>query len=432
MNVSSSIVNNTAASTKRAGSNLRCLWIGLAVLVLMLVPLTGSATLLNVATKCLIASLFAMGFNLLWGQMGLLSFGHAAYLGVGTFSTLHMMNAIDGGWGLPAPLLPVLAGALGVAVGAVLGWFANRRTGIYFAMITLAVAELTHVIADKWHGFFGGEAGVRSIRSDWWIFGFQDTISVYYYTLFWCLLLVIGLWALLRSPFGLLMFSLRENEERVRFLGYGVHAIKVVGFAISAGVAAVAGSLMAFMNESANASMFVTITSAEAVLNTVIGGSAVFLGPALGATFNTLFGYYIGGLSPFWLLYQGLLFVLVIMYAPGGLGGLVLGGVRLARQGQLSVRLPGYLTGALASILIALATVTLVELIGGVMTSGYEIKRLTSGEQWPPLSLWGIQWHPFGVRTLAFITVLIVTGTTLLRLAIRWNRDAEERIGSES
>jgi branched-chain amino acid transport system permease protein len=178
--------------------------------------------------------------------------------------------------------------------------------------------------------------------------------------------------------------------------------------------------------------MFVTITSAEAVLNTVIGGSAVFLGPALGATFNTLFGYYIGGLSPFWLLYQGLLFVLVIMYAPGGLGGLVLGGVRLARQGQLSVRLPGYLTGALASILIALATVTLVELIGGVMTSGYEIKRLTSGEQWPPLSLWGIQWHPFGVRTLAFITVLIVTGTTLLRLAIRWNRDAEERIGSES
>ncbi len=410
----------------------RYAWLAATLLLLVLLPLTDSATLINVATKCLIAGLFAMGFNLLWGQMGLLSFGHAAYLGIGTFATLHMMNAIDEGWGLPAPLLPVLAGALGVVVGALMGWFASRRTGIYFAMITLAVAELTHVIADKWQGFFGGEAGVRSIRTDWWLFGFQDATSVYYYCLVWSVLLVIALWALLRSPFGLLMYALRENEERVRFLGYRTHSIKVVGFAVSAGVSAVAGSLMAFMNESANASMFATLTSAEVVLNTVIGGSAVFLGPALGAAFNTLFGYYIGGLSHFWLLYQGLIFVLVIMYAPGGLGGLFSGATRQAREGRLAHHAPAYAVGALASLLIAVATITVVELVGTVMGSSYRVLRLTSGETWPPVSLWGIDWHPLGIGTFTFVLVLIGAGTVLLRWAMASHRQALDRIGSET
>ena len=393
---------------------------------LVLIPLFGSATLTNVATKCLIASLFAMGYNLLWGRMGLLSFGHAAYYGVGTFVALHVMNAIQDGTGFPTPLIPLVSAVIGILVGLFLGWFATRRSGVYFAMITLAVAELTHVIADKWSGFFGGEAGVRSIRSDWWLFNFQSAESVYYFALAWCLVTVLGLWLLKRSPLGLLLFSLRDNEERVYFLGYNTHALKVVGFALSAGVSALAGGLLAFMNESTNATLFGTINSAEVVLNTVMGGAAVFFGPALGATVNTLFAYYAGDFSHFWLLYQGVLFVLIIMYAPGGLGGIAVNLTRQARDGELVGLLPAYGIATLGGVLIGAGVIMVVELLGGVLSSQYRILRLTTGEQWPPVPLWGGEWAPLGMATAATVLALLIIGAGLLRLGLRLYRQRNQ------
>ncbi|MCA8934497.1 MAG: branched-chain amino acid ABC transporter permease, partial [Rhodospirillaceae bacterium] len=134
----------------------------------------------NALVNVLIASLFALAFNLLVGQAGLLSFGHAAYFGVGAFATLHLMRVVEDGLGFPTPLLP-LAGALtGLVVGAIAGFFATMRSGVYFALVTLAIAELFHALAPRWQGLFGGEAGLSSMRMPWQGITFGSTLEVYY------------------------------------------------------------------------------------------------------------------------------------------------------------------------------------------------------------------------------------------------------------
>ena len=125
---------------------------------LVALPVFSDLGTLNLVIKIMIAAIFALGFNLLWGQTGLPSFGHAAYYGIGTFATIYMMDAIDHGGAFPTPLLPLVGAAGGFIFGLVAGWFATIRSGVYFAMITVALAELVSAIAFKWEGVFGGEA----------------------------------------------------------------------------------------------------------------------------------------------------------------------------------------------------------------------------------------------------------------------------------
>ena len=157
------------------------------VALLLAAPVLLSQGLLNAAVQMLIAALFASAYNVLCGQAGMLSFGHAAYFGVGAFATVHAMNAVGGAGLLPTPLLP-LAGAFGgLCVGAVAGWFATQRSGTYFAMITLAIAELIHALAPHLKGWFGGEAGVSTMRMPSMGLSWGSTTQVYYLTLAWVL-----------------------------------------------------------------------------------------------------------------------------------------------------------------------------------------------------------------------------------------------------
>src|SRR5690606_18717811 len=157
----------------------------------------------------LIASLFAVSFNLLIGQAGLLSFGHAAFFGVGAFATLHLMVAVeDGALALPTPLLPLAGAAVGCLVGGLAGYFATIRSGVYFALVTLASAELLHSLAPHWDGLFGGEAGLSSMRMPWGGLTFGSPLQVYYLALGWTLLSILLLWAYTRTPFGRLTLAL--------------------------------------------------------------------------------------------------------------------------------------------------------------------------------------------------------------------------------
>ncbi|WP_340118230.1 branched-chain amino acid ABC transporter permease [Pelagibius sp. 7325] len=348
----------------------------------------------NALINILIASLFALAFNLLAGQAGLLSFGHAAYFGVGAFAALHLMARIEDGLGFPTPLLPLAGAAAGLLIGLVAGFFATMRSGVYFALVTLAIAELFHSLAPHWQGVFGGEAGLSSMRMPWGGLIFGSLIEVYYLTLAWVALSILLLWGLTRTPFGRLALALRDNEQRVRFLGYNAHVTKVIIFAISAMFSGVAGALQAISNETANYVLFASGVSAQVVLYTFVGGATIFFGPAVGAVIFTLFAYLVSDLTRSWLLYQGLIFVLVMLYAPNGLGGLI--HQHLRHRGQLDwPRLARpYAQATLGSLLVASAAIFLIETLAVVFSRDYAVARRDAGGGFPTYEVFGLDWTP--------------------------------------
>jgi len=383
---------------------------GIALLAAL--PFLLSQGLLNAAIQMLIAALFASAYNLLCGQAGMLSFGHAAYFGVGAFATVHAMNAVGGAGLLPTPLVPLAGAVGGLVFGGIAGWFATQRSGTYFAMITLAIAELVHSLAPHLKGVFGGEAGLSTMRMPAWGYDFGSTTQVYYLTLAWVLLSMALLYLYTRTPLGRLTLGLRENSHRLRFLGYNVHGVGTVVFALSAMFSGVAGGLQVISNESANYVVFDPALSAAAVLNTYIGGVQVFLGPALGAALMTFFGYAVSDLTRSWLLYQGILFVLVMMFMPTGLSGLIGLASRLREQHGLGRMMPAVLMAVAAAGAASAAAVFVIELLQRLFSQEYRA-MLAPDKPWPPVELFGHLWQAPGAATWA-VPVLLFGAAGLL------------------
>lgn len=399
--------------------------------LLVLLPAMVDAGMQNALTKMLIAALFATAFNLLAGQAGLLSFGHAAFFGAGAIVTLHLMSAIERhAIMLPTPLLPLAGGLTGLLAGAVIGFFATKRSGVYFALVTVAISELVHSLAPHWESLFGGEAGLSSMRMPWAGISFGEPIQVYYLTLVWTVLSVAALWAYTRTPFGRLTLALRENEQRVRFLGYDTHKAKLIAFAISAAFTGIAGSLLALSNESANYTLFAGTISAQVVLHAFIGGVTMFLGPMIGAALLTLFGFIVSDLTRSWLLYQGLLFMIVMLYAPTGIAGIV--AWHFNRRAELPWRrlLPLYVTGITGGVLVAMGLIFFVESVHHLTSLAYQAARRAAGMGFPPYPLVGRNWDPAAISTWLPALLLCVTGGTLFavvqRRVGRMLADAEE------
>lgn len=389
--------------------------LGLAVLPVVLSP-----SLVNAAIQMLITVLFACAFNVLAGQGGMLSFGHAAYFGIGAFATVHAMNAVGGAGLLPTPLLPIIGGIVGCVLGGIAGWFSTKRTGVYFSMITLALAELLHSIAPHLAGVFGGEAGISSMRMPAWGLSFGTSTQVYYLTLFWVLLSLAILYFFTRTPVGRLTLGLRENGHRIQFLGYNVHALRVLVFMVSATFAGIAGGLQAMNNEAANYVLFDARLSSEVVLNAYIGGVGVFLGPALGAAVMTFFGYAVSDLTRTWLLYQGILFVIVMMFMPTGISGLIAWWGAQRRVHTLSTLLPPLLISIACGLLLAAGTVFTVEMLQRIFHQDYQ-SLIAPGSAWPPVALFGREWLPGSAVTWVLPVAAFFAGLALLRnAAAKW------------
>lgn len=399
-----------------------------AVALLVALPYLISQGLVNAAIQMLIAALFACAYNLLCGQAGLLSFGHAAYFGVGAFATVHAMNAFGGAGLLPTPLMP-LAGAIGgLGFGAAAGYFATKRTGTYFAMITLAVAELLHALAPHLKGLFGGEAGVSSMRNAAWGIDFGSTNQVYYLALAWVLLALALLYLFTLTPLGRLTLGLRENGHRLRFLGYDTHRLSVLVFAISAMFSGIAGGLQVVSNEAANYVVFDPSLSAAVVLNTYIGGVKVFLGPALGAALMTFFGYAVSDLTQSWLLYQGILFVLVMMFMPTGLAGLFGTVGRLQKRFGLPAIVPLVSLSIGAALLISAGGAFAIEMLQRAFSQDYRsLAAANAAAPWPPIALFGRSWSPVSSATWLVPIALLVIGGGFGYSARRWLRGLVER-----
>jgi branched-chain amino acid transport system permease protein len=391
---------------------------GAALIALAIMPWLVPASWVVVLSKMLIAALFALAFNLLSGQAGMLSFGHAAYFATGTFATLHLMQAAEAGFGVPTPLLPIAGIIAGLICGLVCGIFATMRSGVYFSMITLAIAELFYNLAPNMHELFGGEGGISSFRLPWAGITFGTDMEVYYLVAGWTALAAALLYFYTTTPFGRLTLALRENEQRVRFLGFNAYHSRIIVFSVSAMFSGLAGGLLAVTNESANYVLFEIGSSAAVVLHTFIGGSGVFLGPALGAILLTGFSYTVSDATSLVLLYEGVIFILVMIYAPQGVGGAL-----LALRGPiLSGRWPR-LVAPFAVVLTAAAGATAafvftVELLNRFFSTEH-FGHMQGQQMLLPVEFASHQWHVLSPTTWGIPLVLAIGSAGLFRIGIR-------------
>ncbi len=269
--------------------------------------------------------IFALSYNMLLGQTGLLSFGHAVYFGLGGFVAIHAMNAvIHGKLGVPVVVIPLVGGLAGLAFGVLFGLVSTRRAGLVFSMISLGIGELVSSSSFILRTFFGGEEGITTNRAKLApLLGlkFGPQIQVYDLIAIWCFLCIAAMYALTRTPFGRMCNAVRENPERVEFIGYSARRIRLIAFCFAAFFAGIAGGLAAINFEIMNAQQLGAQQSAVVLLMAYIGGVGYFAGPILGAIIVTLLQINLSDVTTAWQLYFGLLFIAVVFFAPSGLAG---------------------------------------------------------------------------------------------------------------
>lgn len=331
---------------------------GAYALVLALAPLLLTSSLnQSLLSQMGIAIIVCLSYNLLLGQGGMVSFGHAVYSGLGAFLAIHTLNRVTGGWPLPVSLIPLVAGVGSAAVALALGWVTTRRAGTAFAMITFGMGELVWAAALVMPGFFGGEGGVSGNRvagSTPLGLSFGPQIQLYYLIALYTLVCTALMYALTRTPLGRLLNAVRDNPQRVAFVGYNPQQVRYLVFVMAAFFAGIAGGLSALHYEIVTSEVFSAQRSGAYLLFTFIGGTTFFFGPVLGAVLMVLALGLLPGLTPAWLLYLGMVFVAMVMVAPGGLAGLLVALWRQAGQGAWRRLWPAQLALA-ASTLIAVS-----------------------------------------------------------------------------
>ena len=297
------------------------IWV-LLVTVPFWLPLMGGYTAL--ASKVLVFGLAAMGLNLLLGFTGVLSFGHAAYFGLGAYGAGLTLRYL-----VHSTSLAMLAGILlGGLAGTLFGALIVRRRGVYFAMCTIAFGQIWYYIAYSWNDFTGGFDGLRDFHREPIGFGpltFDITrgeTRFYYFLLVIFAVSVALMGLLLRSPFGRTLLAIRENERRARFLGIPVERHIWLSFAISTFFTALAGTLYALLNNFADPLSLHYSLSGYFVVMTVIGGGRTFGGPLVGAAMFVLLQDYISSMTVNWMFFIGAIFMLVVLFFPRGLLGM--------------------------------------------------------------------------------------------------------------
>ena len=357
-------------------------WILLAagLAVLPLVPGLDSNFMRSMLSQMSIAAIFALSFNMLLGQTGLLSFGHAVYFGLGGYIAIHAMRLINAGMPIPMPLVPLFGAAGGLFFGLLIGSVTTQRAGTVFAMITLGLGELVVAASLMLTRFFGGEEGITANRTKGpHPFGltFASQLSVYYIIAFWVFVSVGLMYAYTRTPLGRMCNAVRDNPERAEFVGYNPQRVRFITFAVSAMFAGIAGGLHAVNYEIVAAEALGAARSGAVLLMAFIGGIGTFAGPIVGAAVITWLQVSLSDYSTAWQLYLGLFFVIMVLFAPGGLTGLVLMHRPLVRARLLHKVLPAYLVAMVPAFVMALGAVFLLEINYRLATSP-ELGRKTS------------------------------------------------------
>ena len=405
------------------GTALRALapWVVSAVFLLLLPMIFTSGSALTIMNQMAITIVFALSYNMLLGQGGMLSFGHAAFMGLGGFFSMHVMNLVaDDGLYLPLPFLPLFGGLFGLIFAILIGSFSTRRAGTVFAMISLGVGELVAACSIIIVAFFGGEEGVsgdRTMGPTFFGFDFGHQLQVYYLTAVWLVISAAAMFLYTRTPIGRMANAVRDNEERAEFVGYSQRYVRFITFCWSGFFAGIAGALFAINFEILTEENLNLVTSGTILLVAFLGGVGYFIGPIIGSVIFTLLQTVLSLYTEIWQLYLGALFLLCVMYFPTGLAGLLAMHHRAYSLGKLKVLVVPYLK------MFVLGGVTLLG-IAAVLEIGYHARSAAEGEEM--MTLYWMHFNSHGVLPWVLSVGVAVGGSWLCHLLARQVKAAWE------
>ena len=393
----------------------RCfVWGGTALVMIVLPQILTAGFTLTLLSQIGVGIIFALSYNMLLGQGGMLSFGHAVYSGLGAYFTVHALNLISkGAFYFPVTLTPLIGGLAGALFGVIFGYVTTKKSGTTFAMISLGIGEMVAASSLMFAGFFGGEAGISTNRVMGEAFlgiSYGPSIQVYYLIVGWALVCMVAMFAWTQTPLGRMANAVRDNPERAEFVGYDTHRVRFLTLVLSSFFAGIAGGLSSINYEIVTAENVGALRSAGVLIATFIGGAGFFFGPVIGSVVFFTMVTAVGSITQAWAFYLGLLFLVIVLYAPGGFASLIAMHVPVIKA-RLMRRLWLPYAAALATGLALLAgLISVVE-----MTYRFSLEAGTN----PDMKLFGFAFSVTDAMPWAVAVGLLFGGFVISRFA--WN-----------
>jgi branched-chain amino acid transport system permease protein len=341
-------------------------WLGYLAALFLLPQFFNSILAISIFNQMAIGIVFALSYNMLLGQGGMLSFGHAVYFGLGGFLAVHTLILIEYETVYFSIIyIPLIGGLFGLLAAIFIGSFSTRKAGTVFAMISLGVGELIAASSLIFVSFFGGEAGISGDRT----FGptffgadFAQNEQIYYVAAVWVFIATVFMWLFTQTPAGRMANAVRDNPDRAEFIGYSARRVRFISFCASGLFAGIAGGLFALNYEFITEENLNAATSGRVLLMAYIGGLGFFIGPIIGAVILTLMNSLLSNYTELWMLYLGIMFLLTVIFLPRGFAGFVMMHQVAWLNGKLkSLFLPYLLTG-LPALFCMFAVVALIEM----------------------------------------------------------------------
>lgn len=387
-------------------------WGGFALLLFVAPQLFNGNLALTMLSQMGIAIVACLSYNMLLGQGGMLSFGHAVYTGLASFIALHVLNRA-GVTGIPVSLIPLIGGVAGMAFAVVLGFVTTKKAGTPFAMITLGIGELVFAMSLMIPEFFGGEGGVsgnRVVGKPFLGITFGPQIQVYYLLAIYTFVCTAAMFAFTRTPLGRILNAVRDNPERVEFIGYSTQRVRYLSFIIAGFFAGVAGGMGAVNFEIATAEVVGAIRSGGYLLFTFLGGATFFFGPIIGGVLMVIASVLLSEFTKAWLLYLGLIFLFMVMYAPGGIASLIMMNLRVAAFGKLRKLWTSYLALGATALVVLVGAAAMIEMV-------YHLQL--NEALGPTLNFMGATLNAKGVDSWFGAAFVLLTGIGLFEVARR-------------
>ena len=402
--------------------NLKFLLFSILLLFLLFLPnIFTTSFALTLFSKMGVLIIFSVAYNMLLGQAGLLSFGHAIYFGLAGYASIHILSAINESYlpALPLILLPFIGAFVGLMLGICIGYLSTKRLGTAFAMISLGFCELVTALTLIFVVFFNGEDGIQADRvtgNEFLGFTYGPQSEVYYLILFWCIISVSLMYLLTKTPFGRLCNAVRDNQQRAEFVGYNVRKVRWLAFSLSAMFAGAAGSLHAINYEHIGFESVSLVQSGLVLFMAYIGGIGNFLGPILGAISLTYLDTMLSDITEAWVLYYGIIFVLVIAFAPQGISGIIMVHEPIIRNNpSLLKKLVFPYTIFLVSIIIlTIGFTSIIELIHSLKSSKDSLKVYWLNINNNNIFIWML-------FSLIFISGILLTKKCFRLVKEKWN-----------
>ena len=296
---------------------------GLIFMFLILMPILVSRDWhLMIISQVGITIIFAISFNQLLGQTGLLNLGHSIFMGAGSyFSGLILLQINNGTLYIPLPILPLFGGVAGFILAGIIGFFSVQRAGMIFAMLTLALLEFVNSFSISFPSVLGGMTVDRTLNTDFFNFNYSSKKSVCRIVMTWLFISLYVSYYFLQTPLGKMCNAVRENPSRTEYIGYSIYMVRYLSFCFSGFIAGIAGTLFVINYELVSPEVFSLRESFNILAATFIGGTGYFLGPIIGASIFSLSGIVLTRSTEIWSLYQGILLMIFVLYFPRGLAG---------------------------------------------------------------------------------------------------------------